>query len=133
MKQASVALFERDGLYLAISRRDNPHLWGVPGGKVDAYETSIEALCREVLEEAGIISSTMWWVPLYSTLDAPFWVTAYLWIEQPLRDEELTVEGGLAFTWKTRAKLCDPSISPFSHFNTEMFRALDLYRSGDVV
>ena len=127
-KQASVAVFERDGLYLTVSRRDRDDQWGLPGGKVDANETSVEAICREVDEEVGVMSSMMWWVPIAVTADPPFWVTAYLWVEEPIRDDELVAEEGLLIKWMTRDQLCDPQVSPFSDFNVNMFNALDQYR-----
>lgn len=127
-KQASVAVFERDGLYMAVSRRDRDDLWGLPGGKVDEFETSIEAICREVREETGLVSSTMWWMPLMVMPDHPYWVTAYLWVEEPPRDDQLIAERGLLISWKARDELCDPQVSPFSDFNVSMFNALDQLR-----
>lgn len=44
-------------LYRSSNSRD-PHLWGLPAGKVDSGESDIEAIIREVNEETGIILSS---------------------------------------------------------------------------
>jgi 8-oxo-dGTP pyrophosphatase MutT (NUDIX family) len=53
MRFAVCALIEENGLCLAVSRKDNPEDFGLPGGKVEEDETLKEALEREVLEETG--------------------------------------------------------------------------------
>lgn len=41
--------------------------WGVPGGKIEAGETMLAALCRETLEETGLALHDVRWAP---TLEA---------------------------------------------------------------
>lgn len=51
------AEIERGGRYLITQRRPEatmPLLWEFPGGKVEAGETDVQALARELLEEMGI-------------------------------------------------------------------------------
>lgn len=46
----------RDGRLLLVQRRRMPEAghWGLPGGKVDPYETVPTAVTREIFEELGI-------------------------------------------------------------------------------
>lgn len=59
MKQAVCFFFRRnDGRVLAISRTPKTGVVGdlaIPGGKVELGETLLEALQREVWEEAGVL------------------------------------------------------------------------------
>jgi 8-oxo-dGTP diphosphatase len=51
------AVIERDGRYLVTQRRPTavlPLLWEFPGGKVEAGETDLEALKREVKHRVGV-------------------------------------------------------------------------------
>lgn len=50
---ASAAVF-RDGKVLIARRGKPPHLWSLPGGRVEMGETLEEAAAREVLEETGV-------------------------------------------------------------------------------
>lgn len=52
---AGVAIL-RGGRLLLIRRRREPEAgaWGLPGGKVDLFETAADAASREVLEETGL-------------------------------------------------------------------------------
>jgi len=56
VKQA-VCVFIRngEGKVLAVSRRNDPNNWGLPGGKVDPGETLEAAAVREAFEETGLV------------------------------------------------------------------------------
>lgn len=43
-----------DNQILAVSRKDDPTDFGLPGGKVDPGETAKEAVVRELFEETGL-------------------------------------------------------------------------------
>lgn len=42
------------GLILAVSRKDNPDDFGLPGGKLDGNESYLSCALRELKEETGI-------------------------------------------------------------------------------
>jgi ADP-ribose pyrophosphatase YjhB (NUDIX family) len=56
MKQAGVMLVVKDGLILAVSRRYNKDIFGLPGGKFDegVDRNSMDTAVRETLEETGV-------------------------------------------------------------------------------
>lgn len=54
----SLGIIERDGKILLLQRKHERPLWDrkweFPGGKIDAGETALQALHREVSEETGL-------------------------------------------------------------------------------
>ena len=52
--------------YLYLLRNDprHPNTWGLPGGKIEAGETLIEAMNRECTEELGFVPAYIKLVPL---------------------------------------------------------------------
>ena len=55
MNLAVCILIEREGKVLAVSRKNNPEAFGLPGGKVEPGESLEEAASRELQEETGLI------------------------------------------------------------------------------
>lgn len=47
-------LIQKDNKILAVARRNDPNMFGLPGGKVDPGETEEEAAIRECFEETGL-------------------------------------------------------------------------------
>lgn len=68
----AVGLVVRDGQVLIAKRQDHQHqggLWEFPGGKVEAGETTPQALVREFQEEVGLILDPEQMTPL---MELPF-------------------------------------------------------------
>lgn len=137
MKTAVCLLVVRFGKILSISRRNDTLLWGLPGGKVDEFESNIEALAREVSEELGVTAAMTAYEPLYVSFcpgklapPVDYWVTTYLWVDTPIKDHELDPEKGFELRWMTRDQLEDPAISPFWEYNKEVFKAFDVFTEG---
>lgn len=54
-KAVTVIIFNEEGLVLGVTRKDNHQNWGIPGGKVEQFDESLEiAIKRECLEETGL-------------------------------------------------------------------------------
>lgn len=56
---ACCLILSDDGRVLAVSRKDDPTAFGMPGGKVDPGETPDQAAARELQEETGLIASNL--------------------------------------------------------------------------
>ena len=57
-KNVTYFIQNENGLILAVSRKDNHNDFGLPGGKVEPEDKSLEdAIAREVFEETGL---TIW-------------------------------------------------------------------------
>lgn len=54
LKSAVVLVFSQDGRVLAVSRKDNPNDFGLPGGKLEDGESEVEGANRELEEETGL-------------------------------------------------------------------------------
>ena len=121
MKTASNLLLMQNGLALAVSRRNDPTKWGLPGGKVDPYESSANAARRETFEETGLVVYSHEITPLLSARsvgDVNFWTTTYLYIGKKFfTDAELQAEEGLHVKWLPLGDLANPKISPFAEYN----------------
>lgn len=134
MKLASCVLVPgADGRLLSVSRRNDFVHWGLPGGKVDEHESSIEAAQREASEEVGLFGGACQYTPLLTAIcpgEVTYWVTTYLWVGDPVLLEELRPEAGLAMGWKSWEQLCDPTISPFAGYNAKVAAAHAEYIRG---
>lgn len=136
MKSATCVLIPRDSshsTFLAVSRRHDSTRWGLPGGKVDPGETSLQAVLREVREETGLSLSPEQLEPLYCGVcpgKGPadtYWVTTYVLKGSAPDDSELSPEEGLGVQWLCAAALQDMRRSPFAQYNVNVFNALRQY------
>lgn len=62
--------------YLYLMRNDPKHMgsWGLPGGRVEAGETLLDAMHRECQEELGMVPNYVRMIPLekFTTVDSGF-------------------------------------------------------------
>lgn len=127
-----LAVVGEEGRFLSISRRNDTTQWGLPGGKVDAGETNLEALVRECQEELGFVMKPQLLEPVYSGLcpgkgpQDTFWVSTYLWKGEVPQLEALMAEEGMELAWLTGEQLCS-GMSPFADYNRAAFNALQRY------
>lgn len=125
-----VVLPHPDGRLLAISRRNDTTRWGLPGGKVDAGETNLQAAVRETHEELGVVLEGSQLEPLYCALcpgkgpEDSFWVTTYLFKGVAPELEQLQAEAGMALQWMHEGDLADAKHSPFAAYNQGVVQAL---------
>src|SRR6202011_555214 len=71
MPELGVLVVETDGLIL-LTKREDMHVWCLPGGAVDDGESIAQAAIREVREETGLTVELVRLVGLYSR---PSWNT----------------------------------------------------------
>jgi 8-oxo-dGTP diphosphatase len=85
------------GLLLVRNRRRNgAHDWSPPGGVIDAGETMLDGLTREVAEETGVVVSR-WQGPVYEVE-----------VEAPGLGWHLRVEAHLAVDFAGEVRIDDP-------------------------
>jgi 8-oxo-dGTP pyrophosphatase MutT (NUDIX family) len=114
MRQAAVALIEKNGLFLSVSRKNDSTKLGLPGGSCEKKETTAEAMVRELYEETGLIAREYEF--LYKDYDGyDFETSCYL----------VSKYDGLAYSketgvvkWVEKEKLLEP---PFGWFNKKVF------------
>jgi 8-oxo-dGTP pyrophosphatase MutT (NUDIX family) len=118
MKAATVLCISDDGKVLAVSRRDDPTAFGLPGGKVDPGETPEQAAARELQEETGLTATDL--KPVFvREEDDGFTTTTFVGkVSGQIRTDE---EG--VVRWVDREVLFN---GPFGTYNRALFKRLGL-------
>lgn len=125
MPLAACCVVIRDGKVLCVSRRDNPSVFGLPGGKLDSsvMEFPEETAQRELREETGITASDMRFILAMRCYGVNGGETyyAYAFLAEVSDDEmsKLTPEQGLSLRWMTPEEL--QASTCFADYNAEVF------------
>lgn len=118
MRAATVLCIADDGKVLAVSRRDDPTAFGLPGGKVDPGETEIEAAARELEEETGLTATDL--KPVFTREEGDgFTTTTFVG----------KVSGQIKTDEEGVVRWVDPEIlfnGPFGPYNRALFAKLGL-------
>jgi len=118
MRAACCLIISDDGKVLAVSRKDDPTAFGMPGGKVDRGETPIEAAARELQEETGLIATDLRQVFKRQEQDG-YETTTFVC---KVTGEINTDESG-AVRWVSPQALFD---GPFGSYNMRLWKHLGL-------
>jgi mutator protein MutT len=116
-KAACVLIISDDGKILAVSRKNNPQDFGLPGGKVDPGEDSREAAVRELYEETGLIATHC--SAVFSQYDGSYLTTTFMC---NIEGEIDTSESGV-IRWVDPKTLLQGS---FGDYNRELFNNLGI-------
>ncbi len=121
LREAVCLLALQDNLVLAVARRGTKNQWGLPGGKVDPGEDHIDALIREVWEEAKISVDKDKLKPVFERFDPPFHVTTFLY-DGAMNDIPAQGDAGPA-GWVSWDQLLS---GPFGEYNARLKNKLGL-------
>lgn len=121
VKQAAcILIISDDGKVLAVSRKDDPSMMGMPGGSVDPGESPIQAAKRELKEETGLDVTDL--NPVFSKFDGDSYCTTFV---GKVEGEINTDESGI-IRWVYPSVLVDEQSSPFVSYNIALFKKLGI-------
>lgn len=125
-RAACTLIMNEEGQILAVSRKDDPNAFGLPGGKLEELETSMQAAIRETLEETGYHIILDPWSPFVMKEGNSVVITYKATIDLNRNKEQLdSSETG-------RVSFISPSqllTGPFKEYNSEM---LDYFKVNKV-
>jgi 8-oxo-dGTP pyrophosphatase MutT (NUDIX family) len=116
-QSVSIVVLDDDGLFLQVSRRNDPNDFGLPGGKVEADETLLGAAKRELLEETGYEASR--WDLLMSRPSRT--TTCYVFVATDLKKISEPRPGEGVVRWASPEMIVSGT---FSEFNAHILRTL---------
>ncbi len=123
---SAAALVMRNGLFLSVSKRDNWHTIGMPGGKLEPGESSEQAMVRELKEETGIEAAKykeVYYAPDVETAgsEEPRICVTYRVTEW--RGEPKQQPGDGHVCWVSMRDMTGP-LAPYAEYNQRLFTHL---------
>ena len=122
---ASKAFIVNDGKLLVIKRSTHnaikPHIWEIPGGRLEPGEDPREGLKRETMEEAGIDIDILH--PLnvkHFVRDDGQIITMLIFLCKALQDNITLSKEHTAFDWLP-IESCKEKLTPFFHEEVDIF------------
>jgi 8-oxo-dGTP pyrophosphatase MutT (NUDIX family) len=123
-----VALIEKDGLILSVTRRNKPGNLSLVGGSIEPTDASpYEALVREVREESGV--SVLEAEKVFERVDETDGNVAWCYRVKSFTGEPKTVETGVEVAWVRASDLLTQQCT-FREYNRLLFSQLGLTSDG---
>lgn len=122
-KQAAICLImTHDGMVLSVTRKTDPNMHGLPGGKVDPGETPKQAAARELSEEVGLTATDLHQV--FSQKDGQGFITTTFACE--VDDGDISTDEPGRIAWVHPSVLVNPATSPYVDYNKALFAKLGI-------
>ena len=118
-QRAAMGLIIKGGKILAVSRKNDITKMGLPGGKVENYETYEEAVVREVKEETGISVEII--CHIYSRIDGDFMGKTFL-CQMTNENEEISTNEAGRVDWIGWEELFNGA---FGQYNSDLKNHLE--------
>lgn len=117
-KCVACLIISEDGRVLAVSRKDDPNDFGLPGGHVEPSEELADAAARELSEETGMVAVKL--TPVFSSADEQGHVTTTFMCEV---DGEIDTDEEGVVRWVKPETLF---VGSFGEYNKRLFEKLGL-------
>jgi 8-oxo-dGTP diphosphatase len=98
---AMVGIVQRDGMILAVRRRDNGH-WEPPAGVLELDEGFRDCVEREIFEETQIVASAQYVTGIYKNLVHPLRPVTITWLCDYVSGDVATTEESSESRWLSR-------------------------------
>lgn len=132
-KQAVCSLIiNNEGLILSCARKDDPNIFGLPGGKVDDNDQNLEtAAARELFEETSLLVS--YGTPIYIGMcygadGNHYLTTTFIW--RRVAGEPAQKEGEGRVAWTSTDVTCRLNTGKYKNFgiyNRALFKHMNIF------
>jgi len=125
-------IINNENLVLAVSRKDDHSIFGLPGGKVDQEDDSLEkAAMRELAEETGVQANGG--IPVFTSIcygldEKHYLTTTFMWDKLWSLPKQIEGEGIVA--WVSPDVICENSFGKyrnFAIFNRNLLKSLNIH------